>query len=235
MGGHISVGVRRKDGSFKTIGVWTNPLKWYLTDPRFLDGSVEPLDEFFARYLKEGVEFGGPQANVPGEYGFVLVDEIDRLVMNWNHYTRMNAFRLDQFGIELGEDGFSLDFLLDDDFIEARRQLMPYVSGASVYDRETKAFKEYAASRPLTNDDDLAEFLRTLPIPTKERKANLELDLWAARLKISSPHWTFLELDHFDSDAFPVARSHVESRVALSPEEIAEWDEEGRHRMKATG
>ncbi len=88
MGGHISVGVRRADGSFRTIGVWTNPLGHFLRDRAFrIDGSLEPLDRFFARYLKDDVDFGGPQETTPGEYGFVVIDEMTKTITNMNSYS----------------------------------------------------------------------------------------------------------------------------------------------------
>lgn len=91
VGGHISVGVRRLDGSFRTIGVWTNPLGPFMRERAFrIDGSLDPLDKFFAHYLKEDADFGGPQETVPGEYGFVLVDEITRTIMNMNNYASPN-------------------------------------------------------------------------------------------------------------------------------------------------
>jgi hypothetical protein len=90
MGGHISVGVRRIDGSFRTIGVWTNPLGHFLRERAFRDyGSLEPLDRFFARYLKDDADFGGPQETVPGEYGFVLIDAVTKTITNMNSYSSM--------------------------------------------------------------------------------------------------------------------------------------------------
>lgn len=90
MGGHISVGVRRKDGSFRTIGVWTNPLAAFLRERAFrLEGSLEPLDRFFARYLKDDADFGGPQDTVPGEYGFVLIDEMTQTITNMTNYSSL--------------------------------------------------------------------------------------------------------------------------------------------------
>ncbi|MNU33111.1 hypothetical protein D3C71_216690 [compost metagenome] len=88
MGGHISVGVRRADGSFRTIGVWTNPLGHFLRERAFrVDGSLEPLDRFLARYLKDEADFGGPQENTPGEYGYVLIDEMTKTITNMNSYS----------------------------------------------------------------------------------------------------------------------------------------------------
>ncbi|NTF17866.1 hypothetical protein G6L37_05585 [Agrobacterium rubi] len=88
MGGHISVGVRRVDGSFRTIGVWTNPLFAFMREKAFrVDGSLEPLDSFFARYLREDADFGGPQDTGPGEYGYVLVDEQTKTITSMNNYS----------------------------------------------------------------------------------------------------------------------------------------------------
>lgn len=233
MGGHISVGVRRKDGSFRTIGVWTNPLKHYLMDKRFLEGSLAPLDEFFARYLRDNDDedrFGGPQETTPGEYGFVLVDEIERVVVNWSHYTRMSTFRLDEFGIELGRDMVSFDFLQDEDSVEARSALRHLVSGALVYDPASRAYGEYTASAPVTTDDDLAEFIISLPVETVEINGKtLIRSVSGIRLKISSPNWRFIELNHHDKGDYASARAHVERCVKLTDAEAAAWDEELRY------
>jgi hypothetical protein len=75
MGGIISVGVRRADGSFRTIGVWTSDLGDYLRERAFrVDGNMETLDRLFAPYLEDDADLGGPQDTVPGDYGFVLID-----------------------------------------------------------------------------------------------------------------------------------------------------------------
>ena len=227
MGGHISVGVRRADGSFRTIGVWTNPLKHYLCDKRFLNGSLAPLDEFFARYLEQDEDgFGGPQDAVPGEYGFVLVDEIERIVVNWNHYARMSTFRLDEFGIELGRDMASFDFMADQDSLATRETLMPFVTGALVYDRETKSYGEVPVSAPIAGEQDLADFIVSLPSRTSEIGGKTVIRSTSnIRLKISSPFWQFIELDHFETDDYPTARAHVERCVKLTDAEAAAWDD----------
>lgn len=90
MGGHISVGVRRADGTFRTMGVWTNPLGHFMREKAFrIEGNLEPLDRFFSRYLKDDADFGGPQPTVPGEYGFVLVDEMTKTITNMNSYSSL--------------------------------------------------------------------------------------------------------------------------------------------------
>jgi hypothetical protein len=99
MGGHISVGVRRADGSFRTIGVWTNPLGSFMRERAFrVDGSLEPLDRFFARYLKDDADFGGPQETVPGEYGYVLVDDMTKTITYINSYSSPHWLSEDDFG-----------------------------------------------------------------------------------------------------------------------------------------
>ncbi|NTF17867.1 hypothetical protein G6L37_05590 [Agrobacterium rubi] len=229
MGGHISVGVRRTDGSFRTIGVWTNPLKRFLTDKRFLEGSIEPLDEFFARYLKQDRDddFGGPQDTVPGEYGFVLVDEIERVVVNWSHYARVSTSRLDEFGIELGRDLASFDFLEDEYALAVREACRPFVTGALVFDRQASAYGEIRATAPLVTDDDLAAFIVSLPFETVEVDGEtLIRSVSGVRLKITCPSWQFVELDHHSEADFSIARAHVERCVKLTDAEAAAWDQE---------
>lgn len=101
MGGHVSVGVRRADGSFRTIGVWTNPLGYFMLEAPFrVEGSLEPLDRFFARYLGEDAEGSGfgLQDSVPGEYGYVLVDEIEKTITSMNDYAAPDWVTQDDIG-----------------------------------------------------------------------------------------------------------------------------------------
>jgi hypothetical protein len=229
MGGHISVGVRRTDGSFRTIGVWTNPLKAYIVDDRFLSGSLDPIDEFFARYLKDGDEdtFGGPQDTVPGEYGFVLIDEIDGIVMNWSHYTRLSSVRLDEVGIELGEDMKSFAFRMDEDAMEARKTTIKFMVGAKGYDWESKMWGDAPFNGPPANDDEFAEYIMSFPMSTVEvHGETLIRTPPEIRFTLGSPTWKFIELNHFKEEDFAIARAHVERCVKLSDEEKAAWDEE---------
>jgi hypothetical protein len=229
MGGHISVGVRRKDGIFRTIGVWTNPLKYYVLDERFLTGSLDPIDEFFARYLKDDSEdsFGGPQETVPGEYGFVLIDAVDGIVMNWSHYTRLGNVRLDEIGIELGEDMKSLAFVMGDDSVELRNTALRFMIGATGYDRKSKMWGDAPFNGPLESEEKLAEYVMTFPVETVEHHGEtLIRRLPEIRFTIGSPAWKFIELNHFKREDFAVARAHVERCVTLTDEEKAAWDGE---------
>lgn len=236
MGGHISVGVRRKDGSFRTMGVWTNPLKYYVLDKRFLEGGIEPIDEFFARYLredKEGDSFGGPQDTTPGEYGYVLIDEIDRVVMNWSHYNRLNSCRLDEVGIEVGRDLQSFSFMMDDESVETRETVKKFMVGATGFDREARMWGAAPFNGPYKSDDELAAYIMTFPIETVDLDGKILIrGVPQIRFTIGSPSWTFVELNHFEEKDFAVARAHVERCVKLTAEEAAAWDEEFKYMFR---
>ena len=219
------MGVRRLDGSFKTIGVWTNPLKRYVIDERFLHGSLEPLDEFFARYLRQGESddaFGGSQDTTPGECGFVLIDEIERIVVNWSHYSRLCFFRLDEFGSELGRDVQSFEFSEDEDSLKLRSCLRKLVSGALVYDPVALMHADMCLSGRIETDQDLADFISSLPMETvKAGGRTIIRSTSGIRLKIACPSWQFIELDHFSNDDLRLARAHVERCVKLTDVEKA--------------
>jgi hypothetical protein len=228
MGGHISVGVRRKDGSFRTIGVWTNPLKSYVLDKRFLEGSLDPIDEFFARYLKDDSEdsFGGPQAAIPGEYGFVLIDAVDRVVMNWSHYTRLSECRLDELGIDFDPSESTIDFYDDEHSVEMRAIVTKHLRLVRRWDGEAQGWVEPPFA-PFGGDDDMAAFIVKQPAEVRtygsgrvvQRPPHLKFVL-------GSPAWEFIELDHHNEADFARARARVEASIKLTDEEKAAWDEE---------
>jgi hypothetical protein len=229
MGGHIPVAVRRRDGSVRTIGVWTNPLKSYILDRRFLEGSLDPIDEFLARYLKDDGDedsFGGPQAAVPGEYGFVLIDAVDKVVMNWSHYTRLSECRLDEMGIDFNSSESTLDFYDDDDSVEMRAIVMKHVRHVRRWDGAARCWIELK-SGPFASDDDIAEFIMAQP-PEVRTYASGRVVSSPAHMQfvLGAPVWKFIELNHHVEGDFAVACARVEASIRLSPDEKAAWDEE---------
>lgn len=229
MGGHISVAVRRANGSVRTIGVWTNPLKSYVLDRRFLEGNLDPIDEFFARYLRDDHgddSFGGPQAAVPGEYGFVLIDAVDRVVMNWSHYTRLSECRLDEMGIDFNPSEGTLDFYEDEHSVEMRAIIRENLRLVRRWDSDAKGWAE-ARVGPFSSDDDMAAFLVEQP-PEERTYRDGRVVRVPPYLKfvLGSPAWEFIELDHHSEEDFAMARARVEASISLSAEEMAEWNEE---------
>jgi hypothetical protein len=229
MGGHIPVAVRRRDGSVRTIGVWTNPLKSYILDRRFLEGSLDPIDEFFARYLKDdGGEdsFGGPQAAVPGEYGFVLIDAVDKVVMNWSHYTRLSECRPDEMGIEFNSAESTLDFYDDEDSVEMRAVVRKHLRHVRRWDGAARCWIELN-SDPLDSDDDIAEFIMAQPPEVRTYPSGRVVRSPAhMQFVLGTPAWKFIELNHHSEGHFAVARAQVEASIRLSSDEKAAWDEE---------
>ncbi len=229
MGGHIPVAVRRANGSVRTIGVWTNPLKSYILDRRFLEGSLDPVDEFFARYLRDDHgedSFGGPQAAVPGEYGFVLIDAVDRVVMNWSHYTRLSECRLDDMGIDFDPSESTLDFYDDEHSVEMRAIVMEHLRLIRRWDGEAKDWVD-PPFKPFGSDDDLAAFIVNQP-PDVRTYASGRVVRRPPYLKfvLGSPAWEFIELNHHAEEDFARARARVEASINLTDEERAAWDEE---------
>lgn len=86
MGGHISVGVRRANGTFRTVLGPVGVLKEFILDDRFmLAGNLESIDEYIAEWTEQYAD-----GSVPGPYGFVLIDAIDKVVVNWSGYDRLS-------------------------------------------------------------------------------------------------------------------------------------------------
>lgn len=229
MGGHIPVAVRRANGSVRTIGVWTNPLKSYIQDPRFLAGSLDPIDEFFARYLKDDQDedsFGGPQAAVPGEYGFVLIDAVDRIVMNWSHYNRLSECSLNDLGIEHDPSESTLDFFEDEYSVAHRAAVRQHLRLIRRWDDEGEGWVEPPFD-PFANDDDMAAFIIDQP-PEVRTYGSGRVVRRPPYLKfvLGSPAWEFIELNHHAEEDFARARARVEASINLTDEERAAWDEE---------
>ncbi|MNU33112.1 hypothetical protein D3C71_216700 [compost metagenome] len=229
MGGHIPVAVRRANGSVRTIGVWTNPLKSYVLDRRFIEGSLDPIDEFFARYLRDDQgedSFGGPQAAVPGEYGFVLIDAVDKVVMNWSHYTRLSECRLDEMGIDFNPSESTLDFYEDEHSVEMRAIVRENLRLVRRWNSDAKGWMA-AQVGPFSSDDEMAAFLVEQP-PEERTYGSGRVVRRPPHLKfvLGSPAWEFIELDHHSKEDFALARARVEASISLSAEEKAEWDEE---------
>ena len=214
MGGHISVGVRRKDGTFETMGVWTNPLRYFVQDERFLNGSLDPLDEFFARYRKDGVDFGGPQQHEPGEYGYVLVDEIERTVHNCNGYTAlgsMSVFDLDvRFGVEEIEVG------MREQSVESRRLIRKYGSRIRKFARMEGQEVWTVVDMPKVEDDDaLVRYLVTHAVDRRLPYMYIDIEF---------PSWTVVDL-HDDLQGFLAVKAALERCVKLTEAEEKEWQD----------
>jgi hypothetical protein len=221
MGGHISLGIRREDGSFSTTGVWTNPMKWIVQDERFMEGSLEPVDEFLKRYLSTAEEPDadyGPQETIPGEYGFILIDAVDRVVMNFNHYSKLSVPRLADLGIDpSGDNG---EFLIESrpEDIEYRDFVRKYLAGVQQIYSETGEVVDIPFEKFL-DDRALTSFTKTL---------HRDEFTWMTRFRLASPFWTLKELDWQSSKDFRSLWKQVKRCTRMTDDERRAWEKEHR-------
>lgn len=227
MGGHISVGVRRADGTFQTIGVWTNPLRYYVQDEAFMNGSLAPLDDFFSRYLKDDVEEGfGPQATIPGEYGYVLVDEITHTVTDWQYYTDLGAVSDMSLSLEDHDEQ-------DEETVAYRNLVMKYAHSARIVNRKLNA----VSVEPLpvfTSDEDFVAHAKLLRNRDAEVKTVLHgnraatyhqyVALNYVQFLLNFPAWTLIRHDSGTVEGFDAMKAAVAACVTLTPEEEEAWN-----------
>lgn len=229
MGGHISVGVRRKDGSFQTMGVWTNPLRHYIQDEAFMKGSLAPLNEFFAGYLKPDVddqhEGYGPQSNTPGEYGYVLIDEVEHKITDWQHYADLG--HVSDHSLSLTHD--------DEKTVEYRDVIRRYFSHVRIYHVATKLSSVETVPR-FNNDEEFVSYVNLL----RERDAEVKTvhhgnkagtshqytDHNWVRFTVGFPAWDLVSLDSRSVEGFDDMLSAVERCVELTDDEREVWADE---------
>ncbi|TLX16664.1 hypothetical protein [Rhizobium sp. MHM7A] len=106
MGGVIAVGIRREPGQFETIEVWTNQLPRTIQNGKFLSGDVSGLEAYLDEHKTDARGLYGVSKNVPSQYGYVLVDYVDRRVVTVSAYGHLSAKTGASFyvGVELGND-----------------------------------------------------------------------------------------------------------------------------------
>jgi hypothetical protein len=230
MGGHISVGVRRADGSFRTIGVWTNPLGVYMRDDEFrVGGKLAPLDRFFERYLNQPDDepkFGGPQPTVPGEYGYVLVDETTMTITTMNGYSTPDEVTQTQLGFGFGGERVQAS----GERLAEMTRLRRAVVGARFFSRKAKQDVDVELP-PFTTEDNLFAAMEdlatrdTVPLyPGGDCIRNF------VSYTISFPAWTIVDLFPDTEENFRRMFGAVEAAVELTDEEKAAWQERYNHR-----
>lgn len=228
MGGHISVGVRRKDGGFRTIGVWTNPLCHFMREKEFrLDGSLEPLDRFFARYLKDGTDFGGPQDTVPGEYGYVLVDEMTMTITTMNSYSSPEWVTQDDVGFVPHGRVWTTQERMDEmaEMREAVIEARYVLRGARKHTYEPlPPFTTHEAFFKIVEE---ISFRGSEPVAPRDYRHRNYLGF-----RVGFPAWKIENLFPDTLENFIRMRATVEAVVALTDEERAEWQAELDHRLE---
>jgi hypothetical protein len=87
MGGVIAVGVRRGLGQLETVEVWTNQLPRTIQNGEFLSGDVSGLEAYLDKHKMDG----GVSKHVPSQYGYVLIDYVDRRIVTVSTYGHLSV------------------------------------------------------------------------------------------------------------------------------------------------
>ena len=141
MGGVIAVGVRRNINDLETIEVWTNRLPRMIQNGHFLTGDVSGLEA----YLDEHRDDGGPSKHIPSQYGYVLVDYVERRIVTVSTYGHLSA----KFGVS-----FLVDVELGNHEAQiAVQSLMPHIT-SRWSDGELKPVGPFATPQQLLSDPD---------------------------------------------------------------------------------
>lgn len=134
MGGSIAVTIRTPDGEWHKMDRWTNATSYTFTDPLFMDGDQETLDNYLKPWYEMCEEFDNgtfeeksPMAAVycnheyssrdktmPSEYGLVFIDFVNKLFINMNGYTTYDSIsdaKVKMLARTISFDQWDRDFL----------------------------------------------------------------------------------------------------------------------------
>jgi hypothetical protein len=226
MGGHISVGVRRLDGSFRTVLGSVGALKGYILDDRFMvSGNLESIDEYIAEWAKDN-----PDGSVPGPYGFVLIDAIDRVVLNWSGYDRLSTMSTSplELGFTAKPDGIRVRWVMDEhqEYYRLQRDAVrKYAVAAERYDYVTNDHSPLAFS-PVNDLDELIGWIDSQHARKADESGNaVTTNGVLMRFSLGSKHWSFIELRHENGGHARRVKAHLDGCVELTAEQEAEWGE----------
>jgi hypothetical protein len=223
MGGQIALGIRPTDGAFRTASVWTSALKGQILDDRFMeDGSLDRVERWIDEWGHESTE-----GNVPGPYGFVLIDAVEKVVVNWNGYDSIGFFEINpsNFGLTSGPDRLRMRWRNGEHFRRPREIVQKYAVAAERYDNRTDKYSPLPFS-PVGDLDKLIDWIDMQHRRMPGRNGN-QVIVYGEQLRftLASPHWNFVELSH-DRRSLPALKAHVDRCVKLSAAEEAIWKAE---------
>lgn len=254
MGGLIAVGLIA-NGELKTVVGHTNTLPQTIKNRRFAEGDIEQFEGWFDRYGSRNLpdamddESFGFSDHVPSEYGYVLVDLNERIVLSAQNYTSLTSIS----GPRVESD--------DEAAI---------VTGRIVYDEDGRTtvvpVGPYATARDFADDPDndprggvptLGEFFNELralvpdwkpeagmgfvdmfeaahgTLTRKAGQALLDRYKSIAEFPENAPSFHMFEVDLKDWSVFDGSRTpedlatirdYLSERNLLSPEELVEWE-----------
>jgi hypothetical protein len=216
MGGHITLALRRKDGSTEYVGMWTNAMKGIFTSEAFMNGSLEPLEEQI-RHILEAKEFGfGRQAPVPGDYGMIVVDEFLMRVVNWSQYDTVSTLAW----YDLGFRGYG-NIASGPRYDHARLNAIKYGDRIHYWDNGAVGF--------VVKDIDKPESVEAMAKMIEDHASEDDLrSTPEATIVLRFPAWEVIELIHWKEADFHVCKVALEEFAVLDANEKRLWDEEYR-------
>lgn len=223
MGGHITVALRRRDGTTSCVGMWTNRMKAIFTDEEFMNGNLDALEREIREVLENQESGYGTMAPVPGEYGIIVVDEHARRIVNWSHYDAVS--RLAWY--DLGFRGYGR-IMPDITYDAARRKALNYGDRLYYWDNGTNGFTTKDITRPETVEA-LAKMIEDHASEDDLRSTP------EACVVLRFPGWNVVELHRWHEEDFHVAKAAIEEAFQLDASDQRLWDEEYRELHEKRG
>lgn len=152
MGGRITVGIKRPDGREFVHERWTNPLPYYFSNPDFLLGKEEAIQQ----YELAPEELHKNYIIYPYDYGIVLVDFPRKMIFSRQRYTTLGQVVLFDDDKEMYENIFRLyELNLIGDVIQTMDHLESWYQ-IKLLDKEINQwiakFKKYFAGEEIELD-----------------------------------------------------------------------------------
>ncbi len=214
MAGHITLALRRKNGTTEFVGVPVKHMKRILTDDSFMNGSLEPVEKYIREVIEDREFECGRQTPVPGDYGMIVIDEVVRRVVNWSHFDSVS--RLAWY--DLGFRGYGR--IIDDSRYEIpRATALAYGDRLRYWDNASDGFVTKDIPRS-ESDEALARIIEDHASEDDLRSTP------EAEIVLRVPGWEVIELHHWDEPDFHVAKAALTEFAQLDAADRRAWDEE---------
>jgi hypothetical protein len=214
MSGHITLALRRKDGTTEFVGVPVKHMKWVLTDESFMKGSIEPVETYIREIIEEREFSYGLQAPVPGDYGMIVVDEVLRRVVNWSHFDSVS--RLAWY--DLGFRGYGR-IIGDSRYDRPRAMALTYGDRLRYWDNAVGGF----VTKDIPKPDSVDVLARIIEDHASEDDLRSTPE---AEIALRFPEWEVIELHHWDEPDFHLAKAALTEFAQLDAADRRAWDEE---------
>lgn len=217
MGGQINIGWKKADGTFEVMCVWTNAILEVFHNPEFLKGNIWPLERHFAHYRDNSpAEVGyGPSNPIPSEYGFILVDEENHKILDWQGYTSIQ-------GANPFEFGFEREHPLEKE-LARRKTLLPFVNGARYLTSE--GWEDMDITLPFS-EEQYASMVETLESVKKGWLTTV------TEFKLDFPGWEVVELQENSAADFLTMKNAIADSTSLSDDDKKAWAGYEKRRFK---